>query len=58
MQSLIKKVGSYVEILELNIFDNNLRKELFDTVINFCEKIKFLDLCIDHINMSQISKMI
>src|SRR5581483_194566 len=36
-----------------------LRKELFDMVINSCEKIKFLYLKnIDHINIPQISEMI
>src|SRR5439155_8684141 len=59
LQSLIQKVGSYVEILVLQILNDELRKELFDTIINSCEKIKFLHLKnIRHINISQISKMI
>ena len=59
LQLLIQKIGSYIEILVLKVYEKESRKELFDTVINSCEKIKFLHLCnIDLMNISQISKMI
>ena len=51
LKLLIQKIGSYIEILVLKIHENEPRKELFDTVIYSCEKIKFLHLC--HIDKNE-----
>src|ERR1051325_338456 len=59
LKLLIQRIGAYIEILVLDIYEDELRRELFDTIIDFCDKIKFLHLCnIDHINIPQISKII
>jgi hypothetical protein len=58
IQLLIQKIGSYIENLVLDIYHNELRRKLFDTIIDFCEKIKFLHLShVDIVNISQLSKM-
>src|SRR5215212_4394733 len=60
IQLLIQKIGPYIENLSLSIYINELRKKIFDMVIDFCEKIKFLHLNYidDFVNISQLSKMI
>ena len=61
---LIQKIGSYLENLVLEIYEyeyklRKLRAKLFDAIIDFCEKIKFLHLSnIYSINIPQLSKMI
>jgi hypothetical protein len=56
---LIQKIGSYIENLVLGIYKDDLRRKLFDTIIDFCEKIKFLSLyAIDFTNIAQLFKMI
>ena len=42
LQSLIQKIGSYIEILGLSISNEDLRKGLFDTVIIIVIKLNFL----------------
>ena len=37
-------IGSYLEYLVLDIYADELRRQLFDTVIDICGKIKFLHL--------------
>jgi hypothetical protein len=59
IQSLIQKIGSYVEVLVLSIGESELRGKLFDTVIDFCKKIRYLHLnYISFTNVSQLSRMI
>ncbi|RIA86693.1 hypothetical protein C1645_828921 [Glomus cerebriforme] len=59
IQLLIQKIGSYIEILILSVRNDDFRKKLFDTIINFCDKIYFLHLNhIDFMNISQLSQMI
>ena len=43
----------------LNIYEDELRSKLFDEIVGFCEKIKFLHLkYIGFMNISQLSRMI
>ena len=43
----------------LDVYNGELRGKLFDTIIDFCEKIKFLHLYnIDLSNIPQLPKMI
>ena len=59
IQLLIQKIGSYLEILILITCEDELRKILFDTIIDFCERIKFLHLSqINVTNIPQLSEMI
>src|SRR5688572_4584268 len=51
IQLLIQKIGDYIE--NLSIYMDKFRGKLFDAVIDFCKKIKFLHLkYIDSINIS------
>src|SRR5689334_20883818 len=52
-QLLIQKIGSYIENLVLSVHRNGSIK-LFDTIIDSCEKIKFLHL--NNINLMDISQ--
>ena len=45
--------------MALNIYDGELRRNLFNIIIDSCEKIKFLRLdYVDIVNVPQLSKMI
>src|SRR5947199_9216044 len=61
LPQFIQKIGPYLKNLVLDVYKDGLshEDELFDTIIEFCEKIKFLHLQnIDLINIPQLSKMI
>src|SRR5207248_2779323 len=53
IQLLIQKIGSFIENLFLSIYNDELRRKLFDEIIDVCEKIKFLHL--NHIDVVNIS---
>ncbi len=55
---LIQKVGSYLENLELDLTDTE-RKNAFKSIVNYCDKIKFLYLYrIDDKDLPQLCKLI
>jgi hypothetical protein len=60
IQLLIQKIGPYIENLALSIiYDSELRRNLFNIIIDSCEKIKFLHLdYVDIVNVPQLYKMI
>src|SRR2546423_9797349 len=53
IQLLIQKIGYYIENLGLSIYDEELRRKIFDVIIDSCEKIKFLHL--NYIDLKNIS---
>src|SRR6266542_1138501 len=52
---LIQKVGNHLEHLELGIWEDTKRKKAFESIINYCDEIKFLHLSyIDLDNIHQL----
>ncbi|CAI2162573.1 2177_t:CDS:1 [Funneliformis geosporum] len=44
LQLLFQKIGSYLEHLELSIYNNIMRGKALESIIENCDKIKFLNL--------------
>jgi len=56
---LIQKVGNHLEHLELGIWEDTKRKKAFESIINYCDEIKFLHLSyIDLDNIPQLYETI
>jgi len=59
IQSLIQKIGSYLEFLELNIYNIIMREKVLESITNHCNRIQFLYLKnINHKNIPQLIKLI
>jgi len=59
IQSLIQKVGPYLEFLELNIYNIIMREKVLESITNHCNRIQFLYLKnINHKNIPQLIKLI
>ncbi|CAG8714198.1 192_t:CDS:1 [Funneliformis mosseae] len=56
---LLQKIGSYLEHLELYLFDDDERDASFESIMRFCDKIKFLYLSnFDQQNVTQLYELI
>ncbi len=41
---LLQKVGPYLENLELRLYEKTEKEKVFESIINYCDKIQFLNL--------------
>ncbi|CAI2194150.1 4316_t:CDS:1, partial [Funneliformis geosporum] len=56
---LLQKVGTYLEYLELSLIGDNEREASFESIMSFCDKIKFLYLSnFDKKNVTQLFELI
>ncbi|CAG8566176.1 4195_t:CDS:2 [Funneliformis caledonium] len=59
IQLLFQKIGSFLENLEINLWKDTERNNVYESIINYCEKIQFLHLLeIDHVDIPQLIKLI
>ncbi|CAG8579839.1 14438_t:CDS:2 [Funneliformis caledonium] len=56
---LFQKVGSFLENLEIYLWEDIERQIVFESIINYCDKIQFLHLYeIDHVDILPFFKLI
>src|SRR5688572_30459999 len=55
---LIQHASLYLENIELGIHKETEARKAYESIINYCDKIKFLKLSWDNNNISQIYKLI